>query len=142
MGKQSRRKKERKVAQRRLSIELKAVYDHIPDIKCKGLCHETCTIIGVMGAELANMKKAAPGIFDPYVMPRAQDNTYLIVPGPGEKCPALINNRCSIYEARPLICRTWGVTPTLPCVFGCKPSKWLEDDEARILMQDLADLSN
>jgi uncharacterized protein len=34
-----------------------------------------------------------------------------VAPRPGVRltCPALVNDACSIYEARPLICRRWGI---------------------------------
>ena len=31
------------------------------------------------------------------------------------KCPYLINDRCSIYPVRPLVCRLQGVAPDLLC---------------------------
>lgn len=37
---------------------------------------------------------------------------------------------CSVYVDRPLICRLWGVVETMPCPFGCRPERWLSEQEA------------
>ncbi len=40
----------------------------------------------------------------------------------GAKCPALnAQRRCSVYDRRPMICRIWGASKMLVCVWGCKP---------------------
>jgi Fe-S-cluster containining protein len=30
--------------------------------------------------------------------------------------------RCSVYEVRPLVCRIFGASDKLPCIWGCKPT--------------------
>lgn len=35
-------------------------------------------------------------------------------------CPALVADRCSVYEDRPLICRLWGAVESMPCPHGCE----------------------
>jgi Fe-S-cluster containining protein len=37
------------------------------------------------------------------------DDTVVPRPGPRLPCPALQGDSCSLYEARPLICRKWGI---------------------------------
>ena len=34
---------------------------------------------------------------------------------PGERCPLLTGNKCSIYEDRPEVCRLFGTVPELQC---------------------------
>ena len=36
-------------------------------------------------------------------------------------CPHLGENGCEVYDERPLICRLFGTTPSLPCPHGRKP---------------------
>ena len=73
-----------------------------------------------------------------------------IAPRPGLRlpCPALHNDACSIYNARPIICRKWGVpvfNPKKPlelqaCELNFRPGEEIEVDEivepqARLLEQ-------
>ena len=36
-------------------------------------------------------------------------------------CPHLGPNGCEVYDERPLICRLFGTTPSLPCPNGRRP---------------------
>lgn len=38
-----------------------------------------------------------------------------------EVCPALVENRCTVYDVRPTICRLWGAGPGMACPWGCEP---------------------
>lgn len=38
-------------------------------------------------------------------------------------CPHLGVNGCEVYEERPLICRLFGTTPSLPCPNGRSPAR-------------------
>lgn len=29
--------------------------------------------------------------------------------------------RCSVYDVRPMVCRLWGLVPSMRCPYGCKP---------------------
>ena len=65
-----------------------------------------------------------------------RENTEAITPTPGMRltCPALIGDACSIYEARPIICRKWGIpifNPAHPsnlqaCELNFKPGEEVE----------------
>lgn len=38
------------------------------------------------------------------------------------RCTALgEDNRCTVYDFRPAICRLWGMTEGLQCTYGCMP---------------------
>lgn len=40
---------------------------------------------------------------------------------PGYRCPALTEQgRCSVYEVRPMVCRTWGTNAAQPCPHDCE----------------------
>jgi len=71
-----------------------------------------------------------------------------IVPRPGLRlqCPALLNDACSIYDVRPIICRKWGIpifNPSKPlevqaCELNFRPGEEIEADgivepQARLL---------
>lgn len=51
-------------------------------------------------------------------------------------CTMLKHGRCSVYSARPVICRLWGVVPSMPCPWGCKPERMLTDREGLSLMME------
>jgi Fe-S-cluster containining protein len=67
------------------------------------------------------------------------DQEQSITPRPGLRlpCPALHNDACSIYNARPIICRKWGVpvfNPKKPlelqaCELNFRPGEEIEVDE-------------
>lgn len=54
-------------------------------------------------------------------------------------CDALTaDKRCAVYELRPMICRLWGATESLPCIYGCVPEggRRLPDTEAYRLIAE------
>ena len=67
------------------------------------------------------------------------DEEYAITPRPGLRlaCPALAGDACSIYGARPIICRKWGIpifNPGKPaelqaCELNFKPGEELEVED-------------
>ena len=46
----------------------------------------------------------------------------------------LKDNKCSIYDKRPLICRLYGVVENMKCRFGCKPTRYLTNKEGVALV--------
>lgn len=141
-------------------FKLLAIYAKLPQIDCKGLCHESCGPIHATTMELERMQLAASQldpptqipkkmIQDPGPMVRSHNSTtsdhhgVLIIDPKTHVCPMLDTrtHRCKVYEARPLICRTFGVAKGLECHHGCKPtnSKYLTKEEFFDLVQDLED---
>lgn len=96
---------------------IKKVYRDIPSIRCKGLCHHQCTVIGYTEVE-RRMMTAAGGKAPSFDTDRMRCN-YLTE-----------DNRCSIYNARPFVCRIYGVSKDLVCPHGCKPNngKYIDED--------------
>ena len=43
-------------------------------------------------------------------------------------CPHLVDGKCAVYENRPLVCRIYGTSETLPCS-GCTPERVLSKEE-------------
>lgn len=93
---------------------LEALYAELPRLECAGRCAESCGPILMSPLEEANIVAAAgrlPGV--------TLDLT----------CTLLVNERCSVYAIRPAICRLWGLVESMPCLWGCKPERYLTDDE-------------
>lgn len=122
--------KRRPKADSALVVQLDAVYSNLPTVACRGLCQDSCGPI-VQGRSTTKQE-----------LLRLQD-------AGGEKrgrqrrapmtCPYLTaedeTGRCSVYEARPFICRLWGVVDDMPCPHGCEvtPGR-LSMEEGRMAM--------
>lgn len=107
---------------RRLDERLQALYDRIPAIACCGACHDSCGPIETSVRERVRIERQAG---------RA------LTCGEGASCSMLTpDRRCSVYENRPLICRLWGVVESLPCPYGCKPERYLTNEEGYVLMAE------
>lgn len=87
------------------------LYALIPSPRgCTGQCAESCGPIGFSTEEGRRLEAAGCHI------PNIHEREILRV----ETCPALVDGRCSVYEARPALCRVWGASEPMPCPFlGC-----------------------
>lgn len=113
--------------------KLEKLYAKIPDIDCKGHCHPSCTIIPAAKIEVQRAKKRMGGK-NPFSPVNALET---VKGGKIPACSALKDERCSIYTARPAICRLYGVAEGLECPFGCIPKKKLTREEARLLIREI-----
>jgi hypothetical protein len=105
---------------------LQELYDALPTVACQGKCANACGAIDMSVAEHGRIVELG------YLIPRMteelaqrwRDDEPL-------HCPALNRQtlRCEVYEARPMICRLWGVADSMPCPHGCKPTRELNDSE-------------
>jgi len=77
----------------------------LPTMRCDDGCGECCTIAPCSREELALIRNVvkAQGI-----KPLRQ----------GLRCPLYIDGKCSVYYARPLVCRLYGHAPGLDCLRG------------------------
>lgn len=112
--------------------QLRAIYDSLPKLVCKGLCSSVCGPVMLSALEAKRVYKAG-GVHLGQKFMRADSSQE-------QKCPALKEHLCSVYEQRPMICRLWGATERLKCPHGCEPERWLKDDEARALLKEVMDL--
>ncbi|WP_053065362.1 YkgJ family cysteine cluster protein [Micromonospora sp. RV43] len=92
--------------------ELEQIYAELPEIECQGLCSASCNAIVMSAAERQRIRE------------RGVDIAPLDMP-----CPALSQfNRCTVYDARPLICRLYGLVEQMACPWGCRPQGGFVDD--------------
>lgn len=105
--------------------QVREVYDQVPKLQCKGLCHDSCTVAPASELELRKMYQ--------------ETGFNLITERPGQdepvpRCPALgPMNTCEGYEWRPWVCRIFGLVidaraeasewrkQPLQCDHGCVP---------------------
>lgn len=105
---------------RLIDERLQALYDQLPALECRGMCHDTCGPVPVTIRERERMERASGKEF---------------TCGALATCSMLTSNRtCGVYEIRPLLCRLWGVIESLPCHYGCKPEYYLTDKQGWALL--------
>jgi hypothetical protein len=105
-----------------------AIYARIPALVCKGLCHDSCGVVPMSAFEWARLVARhgkEPGV-------------RLVDPADGKPwCPFLTAaRRCEHHAERPLLCRLWGTTEGMPCPHGCRPVRYLTDEEAYGLLRE------
>lgn len=90
------------------NFELIAVLrDEIPSFECKPGCHDCCGPVTASSEEMSNLPSKS----------EAQRQKAL----EGFNCVYLGEHGCTVYADRPLICRLFGTTKTMPCPNGCAP---------------------
>ena len=101
---------------------LREIYASIPDAGCKGLCADKCTTAPMFPIELEQLEAAA-GRKLPTMPAGDEVGGVLLGHEIGTPCPMLVLGRCTAYEHRPLICRTFGSVEGMRCEHGCGPAK-------------------
>jgi hypothetical protein len=107
---------------RKSEQRLDELYESIPvSIECKGLCQESCGPIAMTQVEFRRIVERTG------IEPTIDDHG---------TCSLLVGGKCSIYDIRPTICRLWGISERMPCVFGCKPNpRYLTDEEGKQILR-------
>lgn len=102
---------------RRADRVLAELYAQVPDMAdCRGLCHDSCGPIPTTARERERVAEAGARL------PTVYRSLTLIDDDPDWRCPALgDDNRCTVYDVRPLICRLYGAVENMPCAHGCVP---------------------
>ena len=98
---------------------LDALYAEMPTLDCQGKCAESCGPILMSRVEWGRIIEQVG------TEPRATSLD----------CPMLDGERCSVYAIRPTICRLWGMVESMPCPWGCEPSRLLSDAEGRVFLE-------
>lgn len=105
-------------------MEIEDLYQLIPDVICTPGCVECCKNFGVPSRTRVEDERLQAFLKKHSMQPGvAQGNT----------CPYLNDAGCTVYPARPLICRLYGTSANYKCKMGVAPLRVLhEDEEAEI----------
>ena len=111
--------------------QLQEVYDALPQIACKGLCWNSCGPIDMSTVErqrIVDLGYEIPQFTEERARRWADDEPL--------HCPALNRQslQCEVYEARPFICRVWGVADSMRCPHGCEATDILDDQQVYDLL--------
>jgi hypothetical protein len=109
-----------------VSGDLDALYAQVPAmVGCDGSCWESCGPVPMGPAERDRIAAAGVDMPSPATLLRED-----------RMCPALSAfGRCTVYAARPMLCRLWGAVPEMPCPRGCRPvGGFLPSAEGRRLL--------
>lgn len=123
--------------------KLDALYKQIPEVECKGLCHESCTIVPASKLERKRVKDhLGKDIFRPTTDPDGLHSKLIeiVQEGKVKDCAALKEGRCTIYSIRPAICRIFGAATNLECPYGCKAKEPMSVSDGFALIKKIDDL--
>lgn len=84
----------------------------IPSFACVPGCHDCCGPVTASSLEMARLP----------VKSEAEHQAALAA----LSCPHLGAQGCTVYKERPLICRLFGTTPSLPCPNGRGPKTMID----------------
>jgi hypothetical protein len=105
----------------RVAQQLDALYAELPRLDCKGKCWRCCARVLMAPGERDRLRRE--GVEVPTVEEMRREGR--------ELCPALKSHRCTVYTARPLMCRLWGIEESMRCPYGCVPDGgWVSEAEA------------
>lgn len=96
---------------------MRALWNLVPHVQCKGLCAKACTNVPIQPIEALYLIQAHGADVS------LADHGGLLMPtlGMNQPCAFLKEDRCSIYHDRPMVCRLYGHdTMTLQCAHGCE----------------------
>ena len=109
------------------------VYNQIPEFDCKH-CHNCCGPIIWFKTEdiLMNDYMKKHNIENvKWTAEEFQKNDM--------KCPFLKNDRCIIYQVRPIVCRLQSNIPNLPCIFN--KNGYISEESIKKIKKDLFDIN-
>lgn len=123
------------------------LYAQLPELECKGRCHDSCTIIDMSEIERERIADTT-GVKIPLpIYPLRK----MFETGEPPRCPALGPlNTCRVYEVRPFLCRAWGMVLTNPdaphrgpmmCDHGCIPDGVIDSVEFIRIMSEIERVS-
>jgi Fe-S-cluster containining protein len=87
---------------------------------CSGCCHHHLSVFAVEAEAVREAIVALPNQIRGVIEQQAREVIKREAACEPVACPLLVENRCSIYEARPLICRTQGLPLLLEAEDGAQ----------------------
>src|SRR5262245_41766590 len=95
----------------RLAAKLQARYSThlVCRAGCSGCCHHHLSVFAVEAEAARAAIEALPAPIRDRVEGQAREVIKREAQGVPAPCPLLVDDRCSIYQSRPLICRTQGL---------------------------------
>lgn len=119
--------------------QIAALKQKIPNVKCKGFCFRSCSIIGLTQLEhrLIEQRHGVHLLQTPAGL--------AIKKGIDTPCAALKDRRCTIWqdkETYPTICFGFGAVEHMKCPFGCVPEggEWMSIEEFKLLQCDIDEI--
>lgn len=97
---------------------------NIPTFACVAGCHDCCGPVTASPQEVARLP----------IKTKAEHDSALAQ----YSCPYLGKNGCEVYDDRPLICRLFGTSPSLPCPNGQRPIEMIDPKIEQQIHQYLA----
>ncbi|PWQ93289.1 YkgJ family cysteine cluster protein [Leucothrix pacifica] len=88
--------------------------EEIPSFECTPGCHDCCGPVTTSSEEMSRL-------------PRKTDAEHEAALA-ALNCVHLGPDGCTVYGERPLICRLFGTTETLPCPNGCRPKTMVDPE--------------
>ncbi len=76
---------------------------------CSGCCHHHLSIFPVEAAVVKIAIQSLPHAIKTIIHQQAKNISEQEAKGESVACPLLVNDQCSIYDSRPIICRTQGL---------------------------------
>lgn len=101
---------------------LDALYAELPVLECEGKCAHSCGPVPMSKFEDFRLRRKLKVESLPSPKP------------PAMACPLLASGRCTVYKARPLVCRLWGLVDSMPCPHGCVPDRYLTHGEGKVFL--------
>lgn len=123
--------------------ELDQLYAQLPAVNCIGRCHDSCYDVDAPELERQRVEEAGGALVPPATRARLLHAMAAVAQGKlPQRCPSLgpLNN-CTVYEARPLICRAFGTSRDLRCAHGCLPDKFVPAGEIHLVLAVIEQLS-
>jgi Fe-S-cluster containining protein len=118
---------------------LRMLYREVPEVKgCLTGCGKCCGPVPWSPAELERVaSRIPPGTLSRPAPSGPTEMVMLINPVTGGCAMLDAEKRCTVYEARPLMCRMFGAVagPGLECPFGARAGRPLSDRKAGALAQ-------
>ena len=91
--------------------------ERIPSFECAPGCHDCCGPVTTSSEEMLRLPVNTDAEHE-----AALDEF---------SCVHLGSNGCKVYTERPLICRVFGATPSMPCPNGCRPEDMIDSKTER-----------